>query len=163
MKNWLRQHRFALSVAFAHLRAAPAGFAFNVLVVAIALALPIAGLTLLENVRPLSEELAVEPEMSLFLALDLPRPQAIALEKSLGEFCKPISSAPKLSLCHATSAGQFTNARRDGRCGLDTRPKPLTRQLYIEARKLSKCPSCAKNRATRRTNAWHCGRRKCAN
>ncbi len=83
MKNWLRQHRFALSVAFNHLRRAPAGFAFNVLVVAIALALPIAGLTLLENVRPLSEQLAVEPEISLFLRLDFPRAQALALEKPL--------------------------------------------------------------------------------
>ncbi len=85
MKNWLRQHRFAISVAFAHLRAAPAGFAFNVLVVAIALALPIAGLTMLENVRPLSEQLAVEPEISLFLQLDLPRDQALALKKPLAE------------------------------------------------------------------------------
>ncbi|MBI3230704.1 MAG: ABC transporter permease [Burkholderiales bacterium] len=83
MKNWLRQHRFALSVAFNHLRSSPAGFAFNVLVVAIALALPIAGLTLLENVRPLSEQLAVEPEISLFLQLDLPREKALALGKPL--------------------------------------------------------------------------------
>ena len=61
MNTWLRQHTFALADAFKHLRHTPGSFCLNVLVVAIALALPFAGLTVLENVRPLSEQLAVEP------------------------------------------------------------------------------------------------------
>ncbi len=83
MKNWLRQHRFALSVAFAHLRASPAGFAFNVLVVACALALPIAGLTLLQNLRPLGSQLAVEPEVSIFLKPELSREAGLQLGKQI--------------------------------------------------------------------------------
>jgi cell division transport system permease protein len=79
MKAWLRQHRFALADALARLRRNPGSFCFNALVVAIALALPFAGLTVLENVLPVSEQLAVEPEISLFMAVDTPRARATAL------------------------------------------------------------------------------------
>lgn len=88
MKSWIRQHRFALDGAFATIRRAPGSFLFNVIVVAIALALPFAGLTLLDNVRPLSQQLAVEPELSLFVSPGATREQARALapalQKSLG-------------------------------------------------------------------------------
>ena len=79
MNTWLRQHTFALADAFKHLRHTPGSFCLNVLVVAIALALPFAGLTVLENVRPLSEQLAVEPEISIFMAMDTPRERVTAL------------------------------------------------------------------------------------
>ena len=46
------------------------------LVVAIALALPFAGLTVLENLRPVSAQLAVEPEISVFMGVDTPRARA---------------------------------------------------------------------------------------
>jgi cell division transport system permease protein len=83
MKSWLRQHRFAMAGAMVHLRKAPGSFLFNVVVVAIALALPFAGLTLLDNVRPMSEQLSVDPEISLFVRPDLPREEAIALAPQL--------------------------------------------------------------------------------
>lgn len=83
MKSWLRQHRFAMGRALYHLGRAPGSFLFNVLVVAIALALPFAGLTLLDNVRPMSEQLSVDPEISLFVRPDLPREQALALAPQL--------------------------------------------------------------------------------
>lgn len=79
MRIWLREHRFALAEALRKLVKTPGSFAFNVLVVAIALALPIAGLTLLENIRPVTQQLAVEPEISLFLQIDTPLEQAHAL------------------------------------------------------------------------------------
>ena len=68
MKGWLRQHGYALGAALVHVRRAPGSFLFNIVVVATALALPFAGLTVLDNVRPLSEQLSVDPEISLFLA-----------------------------------------------------------------------------------------------
>ena len=83
MKSWIRQHRFALDRAFATIRRAPGSFLFNVIVVAIALALPFAGLTLLDNVRPLSQQLAVDPEISLFVAPGATRQQARALAPAL--------------------------------------------------------------------------------
>jgi cell division transport system permease protein len=79
MMNWFRQHGAALADALRHVASSAGSFSLNVLVVAIALALPIAGLTLLENVRPVSEQLAVEPEISLFLTMDTPRERVTAL------------------------------------------------------------------------------------
>lgn len=91
MKGWLRLHRLALSDALKHAWRSNASFALNVLVVAIALALPFAGLTLLENARPVSERLAVEPELSIFMAMDTPRERA----NSLGTEIRKIVQASK--------------------------------------------------------------------
>jgi cell division transport system permease protein len=82
MNIWFRQHRFALGAALAQVRKAPGSFLFNVLVVAVALALPFAGLTLLDNVRPMSEQLSVDPEISLFMKPEAPREQAQAWRRS---------------------------------------------------------------------------------
>ena len=65
MSPWLREHRFALGSALTTVRKAPGSFLFNVVVVAVALALPFAGITLLDNVRPMSEQLSVDPEVAL--------------------------------------------------------------------------------------------------
>jgi cell division transport system permease protein len=88
MSSWLRQHGFALGAALVHLRKAPGSFLFNILVVATALALPFMGLTVLGNVRPLSEQVSVDPEISLFLKQDLAREQAGALATPLREMMK---------------------------------------------------------------------------
>ena len=77
MKGWLRQHGYALGAALVHVRKAPGSFLFNVFVVATALALPFAGLTLLDNVRPMSEQLSVDPEISVFLKTGT-RPEVLA-------------------------------------------------------------------------------------
>jgi cell division transport system permease protein len=81
--NWLREHQFALNAAWSRLRKTPGSFSFNVLVIAMALVLPLAGMTLLENLRPVSRELAVDPEMTVFLATDFPQDQAVALSAQL--------------------------------------------------------------------------------
>ena len=83
MNTWFRQHRFTFGRALAQVRKTLGSFAFNVLVVAIALALPFIGLTLLENVRPMSEQLSVDPEISLFARTDTTREQAQALAPQL--------------------------------------------------------------------------------
>ncbi|MBV6322316.1 permease-like cell division protein FtsX [Duganella violaceipulchra] len=88
MTLWFRQHRYALAAALVHLRRSPGGFLFNILVVAIALALPFTGVTLLDNVRPMSEQLSVDPEISVFLKQDTPREQAEALAVSLRQTVK---------------------------------------------------------------------------
>ncbi len=83
MTHWFRQHRYALSAALGHLRRSPGSFLFNIIVVAIALALPFTGVTLLDNVRPMSEQLSVDPEISVFLKQDTPREQAEGLAVQL--------------------------------------------------------------------------------
>jgi cell division transport system permease protein len=79
MSPWLRQHRFALNAALGTVRKSPGSFLFNVLVVALALTLPFAGITLLDNLKPLSEQLSVDPEISLFMREDASRADAEAL------------------------------------------------------------------------------------
>ena len=81
--RWFREHRFALRDALARVLKMPGSFGFNVLVIALVLILPVAGLTVLENVRPVSRELAVEPEISVFLSTDVGREQALALGAEL--------------------------------------------------------------------------------
>jgi cell division transport system permease protein len=88
MNYWLRQHHFALGAALSHVRKAPGSFLFNVLVVAIALALPFAGVTLLDNVRPMSEQLSVDPEISLFVKTDTSREDARALAPQMRQILK---------------------------------------------------------------------------
>ncbi|MGI4841682.1 MAG: permease-like cell division protein FtsX [Janthinobacterium lividum] len=80
MSPWVRQHRFALRAALSTIRKGPGSFLFNVLVVAFALMLPFAGITLLDNVRPLSEQLSVDPEISVFMKLEATREDAAALQ-----------------------------------------------------------------------------------
>jgi cell division transport system permease protein len=88
MNILFRQHRFAFGAAMAHVRKAPGSFLFNVLVVAMALTLPFAGVTLLDNVRPMSEQLSVDPEISVFLKMDASREQAQGLASAMRSIVK---------------------------------------------------------------------------
>lgn len=97
MTIWFREHLFALKSAFTHLRAGTGNFIFNVLVVAIALALPIAGLTLIENIRPISSQLSIEPEISIFLTTDTARENATALSVPIKRLLKESNISGKLS------------------------------------------------------------------
>jgi cell division transport system permease protein len=94
--NWLRYHLFALSDAFTHFRRAPGSFLLNVLVVAIALALPFAGMTLLENVRPVTEQLAVQPEISVFMQMSATRDQATAIAPAIRQNLQQNGSDAKI-------------------------------------------------------------------
>jgi cell division transport system permease protein len=96
MNSWIRQHGFALGDAFRHLFRAPGNFLLNVLVVAIALALPFAGLTLMENVRPVSEQLAVQPEISIFMAIDTSRDRATAIAADIKRIAQDGKNSFKL-------------------------------------------------------------------
>jgi cell division transport system permease protein len=96
MKIWFRQHLIAIADAMKHLFKSPGNFSLNVLVVAIALSLPFAGLTVLENVRPVSEQLAVEPEISIFMAMDTPRERASALAPQIRRIVQDARSTGKL-------------------------------------------------------------------
>ena len=77
--KFFREHGFACRAALARIAAARGSFIFNVVVIALALILPLAGLTLLDNVRPVSQGIAVEPEISVFLSTDIPGGRAQAL------------------------------------------------------------------------------------
>lgn len=81
--NWLREHWRALQSALARVRSTPGGFVFNVVVIALALVLPLTGLTVLENLRPIARDLAVDPELSVFLSTDVARSRAQAMASEI--------------------------------------------------------------------------------
>lgn len=104
MKAWLRQHGLALADAVKHLSGSAGNFVLNVMVVAIALSVPFAGLTVLENVRPLSQQLAVEPEISIFMAMDTPRERATALAPQIRRIAQEAKSSGRLEFVPRESA-----------------------------------------------------------
>lgn len=127
MRTWLRQHGFALAGALRHLFKPRSGFPLNVLVVAIALALPFAGLTLLENMRPLSAQLAVEPEISLFLAMETPRDKATALAPQIKRILQDSRHAAKIEFIpreKALNALKTKSGLADALAALGANPLP---------------------------------------
>lgn len=86
--NWLRSHWLALRTALAHVGKYPSGFTFNVAVIALALVLPLAGLTLLENLRPVSRDLAVDPEISVFISTEVARDRVQAIGTEIRDAAK---------------------------------------------------------------------------
>jgi cell division transport system permease protein len=81
--NWFRQQAYSMRAAAAQLRQGPANFLLNMLVLAMTLALPFAGLTLLENLTPITAQLNVEAEISVFLKMDTSRETAAAQESAI--------------------------------------------------------------------------------
>jgi cell division transport system permease protein len=94
--TWLRHHLAAFQAALRHLFKAPGNFFLNVLVVSIALALPFAGLVVLENVRPVSEQLVVKPEISVFMKLDATREQSDAITPKIQKILKDNDSKAQI-------------------------------------------------------------------
>lgn len=117
MNSWFRHHGFALSDAFRHLFRSPGNFLLNVMVVAIALALPFAGLTLLENARPVSGQLTMEPEISIFMHVDTPREQATALDQDIRQIVQQTTRntepSPQPSSASNSGATRLTFVARE--------------------------------------------------
>nr|WP_314862701.1 permease-like cell division protein FtsX [uncultured Undibacterium sp.] len=127
MTNWFRQHAYALRAAFTHLRAAPGNFLFNVLVVAIALSLPIAGLTILENIRPVASQLSIEPEISVFLKPDLASVDAAAMATPIKNVLKDLKVSAKVKFVpkdKALAAMEGTNSLAEVLATLGGNPLP---------------------------------------
>ncbi len=111
MKTWIREHSMALGAALARIRSMPGSFGFNVLVIALALMLPLAGLTLLENLRPVSRELAVEPEISVFLSTEVARDRAQAIADDIRQAAKLAGVSAKLDYIPREKALDAMKAR----------------------------------------------------
>lgn len=68
MNRWLRHHRYALQVALRRLRLHPFSSLANIVVIALMLTVPILGAAVLQSSQPLARQLAVAPELTLFLS-----------------------------------------------------------------------------------------------
>ena len=127
MKLWLRQHQQALLQALTGAWHHLGSFSFNAVVLAIALALPFAGFTLLENLRPVSGQLAVEPEISLFLEQDTPRAKAQELEPAIRAILKEYKSAASVEFVpreQALAILQKRSSLSDALATLGSNPLP---------------------------------------
>ncbi len=111
MRSWLREHAMAMSAALARIRSLPGSFSFNVLVIALALMLPLAGLTLLENLRPVSRELAVEPELSVFLSTEVARDRAQGLADDIRKAAQQAGVNVRLDFISREKALESMKAR----------------------------------------------------
>ncbi|NDY84210.1 ABC transporter permease [Orrella sp. NBD-18] len=76
MKRILRQHFYALTVTLRRLIAQPFSSLANLLVIALALSLPLLGVSLLVSVQPVAKDLSVTPELTVFLKTDAAKGQA---------------------------------------------------------------------------------------
>jgi cell division transport system permease protein len=70
MKAWLAAHAYSLRSALARFGSRPIASSLEAIVLAVALALPLAFMLLVENVRALAAGHPATPEISLYLALD---------------------------------------------------------------------------------------------
>lgn len=136
MKPWLRQHRAALADAVAHVRRAKGSFSLNVLVIAIALALPFAGLTLMQNLQPVTKNLAVEPAISVYLTVDTPRTAATALAPRLRSILQQHRSNGRITFVAreaALASLQEKNGIADALAALGANPLPDAYVLTLDA------------------------------
>ena len=83
MKSWLRQHRYALTVTMRRLLAQPISSLANLLVIALALALPLLGASFLLSIEPVTKQVSVTPELTIFLKNNAPTGTADQLARRL--------------------------------------------------------------------------------
>ncbi|MDN5843390.1 MAG: ABC transporter permease [Alcaligenaceae bacterium] len=70
MMRWLRHHRYALRVAVRRLQGHPFSTLITIVVIALTLAVPIIGAALLASGQPLARQIAVAPELTVFIKAD---------------------------------------------------------------------------------------------
>jgi len=83
MKAWLAQHARCASLTLTKLARTPLGSALNIVVIGIALSLPVGLYLLIDNLQTASGQLAAEPQISAFLALDASRAEIAQIETRL--------------------------------------------------------------------------------
>ncbi len=83
MKAWLAQHARCAGLTLTKLARTPLGSALNIVVIGIALSLPVGLYLLINNLQTASGQLAAEPQISAFLALDASRAEIAQIETRL--------------------------------------------------------------------------------
>ena len=83
MSTWLRQHWQTFRLTLARLAANPLGTLLNVMVIGVALALPLGGYLLLQNLGGVSRQLTGNPQITLFLAREAGKADIAALQARL--------------------------------------------------------------------------------
>ncbi len=83
MSTWLRQHWQTFGMTLARLAGNPLATLLNVMVIGVALALPLGGYLLLQNLGSVTRQVTGNPQVSLFLAREAGKADIAALEARL--------------------------------------------------------------------------------
>jgi len=99
MKTWILQHDYALRVALRRLRKQPWSALTNMLVVALSLMLPLLGASVLYSAQPVFKQLALDPQITLFLQHDTHAEQldrvAQRLQSGYGDVIATLRTVPR--------------------------------------------------------------------
>ncbi|WP_420177365.1 cell division protein FtsX [Kerstersia gyiorum] len=125
MKSLLRQHRYALSIALQRLARQPFSSLANLCIMALALCLPLLGAAILDAARPVTRDLSVTPEVTVFMQVGTPRDASTkTLERVRSENGAEIQSARLVPKENALAALQRTPGWRDALAVLPDNPLP---------------------------------------
>ena len=83
MTAWLAQHARSFVATLAKLARTPLGSTLNIAVIGIALSLPVGLYLIIDNLQASSNQLAPEPQISAFMALDASRTEIAQIETRL--------------------------------------------------------------------------------
>jgi cell division transport system permease protein len=83
MNAWFAQHFRGFTAALARLARTPLGSMLNILVIGIALSLPVGLYVVIDNLQASSQQVAAEPRVSAFMALDAGRAEVAQIEARL--------------------------------------------------------------------------------
>jgi cell division transport system permease protein len=83
MSTWLRQHWQTFGLTLARLAGNPLGTLLNVTVIGVALALPLGGYLLLQNLGSVTQQVTANPQVSLFLAPEAGKADIASLQARL--------------------------------------------------------------------------------
>ncbi len=135
MINWFRQQAFSVGAAIAHFRQAPANFILNMLVLALTLTLPFAGINLLDNLKPVTAQLEVDAEISVFIKMEASRDAATALSPSIRKIFQDNQQEVKITFVPREKALESLKARAglaDAVATLGSNPLPDSYLLRID-------------------------------
>lgn len=85
MNAWLRQHRYALGITVRRMLSQPFSALANLLVMALALALPLLGGAILVSVQPVARQVSVTPELTVFMKVDANAGASAAVADRIGK------------------------------------------------------------------------------
>lgn len=125
MNAWLRQHRYALGVTLRRLALQPFSSLANILVIALALAIPMLGAAILVSVQPVAASMATGPEVTVFMRVDAPAQAARDVARRIAtEFAQDVADTEVIPRQQALSQLRNNPAWSDALAVLPGNPLP---------------------------------------
>lgn len=134
MKQLLEHHRYALGVTLRRLASQPFSFLTNVAVIALALALPLLGASILMSVQPLTQHVSANPALTIFMTPQATLEQTQAVAQNIRERKDPaVLEVRLISKENAYDALKNNEAWRQALNALPDNPLPHAISVTIQA------------------------------